>query len=42
MSEASASTMTGIVYNDNFAVHECSWDENHSESPRRYTSALDR
>lgn len=34
--------MTGVVYDDDFAVHECVWDENYSESPQRYTSILDR
>lgn len=34
--------MTGIIYDDNFTIHKCLWDENYSENPQRYTSILDR
>ncbi|VVC32623.1 Histone deacetylase superfamily,Histone deacetylase domain [Cinara cedri] len=34
--------MTGVVYDDDFTVHGCLWDENYSESPQRFTSILQR
>lgn len=34
--------MTGIIYDDNFILHKCLWDENYSENPHRYTSILHR
>ncbi|XP_050425682.1 histone deacetylase 6-like [Adelges cooleyi] len=33
---------TGIVYDDNFAVHSCTWDVNYPENPQRYDSIIKR